>query len=160
MGIAGSLQIWLLGGFRVELDGQPVSDETWRRNRARALVKLLALAPDHRLHREQLMDALWPELDADAEAANLRKAMHFARQALGPEHIRVRGGVVTLEAGTLWVDVDACEALARSGDAAAALDLYRGELLPEDRFEPWTVDARDRLRVDLARTPAPGGRGT
>ena len=35
------------------------------------------------------------------EAANLRKAMHFARQALGPEHIRVRGGVVTLEAGTL-----------------------------------------------------------
>jgi len=81
--MADGLKIWLLGGFRVELSGRPVADEAWRRNRSRALVKLLALAPDHRLHREQLMDSLWPELGADAEAANLRKAAHHARRALG-----------------------------------------------------------------------------
>lgn len=146
MGIAGDLRIWLLGGFRVELDGRPVTDEAWRRNRARALVKLLALAPDHRLHREQLMDGLWPDLDVDAESANLRKAIHFARQALAPGVIATRGGVVALEAANLWIDVDAFEALERSGEPAAALALYRGELLPEDRFEPWTGDARERLR--------------
>ena len=146
MGISGGLQIWLLGGFRVELDGQRVADDAWRRNRARALVKLLALAPDHRLHREQLMDALWPDLDVEAEAANLRKAIHFARQAIGPDHILVRGGVVALDARALTVDVDVFEALARSGAATAALELYRGELLPEDRFEPWTENARERLR--------------
>ena len=123
-----------------------MADEAWRRNRARALVKLLALAPEHRLHREQLMDALWPDLDVEAEAANLRKAIHFARQALGPDNILVRGGVVALDAASLWVDVDAFESAARSGDATAALELYRGELLPEDRFEPWTDDARERLR--------------
>jgi DNA-binding SARP family transcriptional activator len=45
-------------------------------------VKLLALAPHHRLHREQLMDTLWPELAPEAAAANLRKAVHFARLLL------------------------------------------------------------------------------
>jgi DNA-binding SARP family transcriptional activator len=164
VGIAGDLRIWLLGGFRVELDGRPVTDEAWRRNRARALVKLLALAPDHRLHREQLMDGLWPDLDADAEAANLRKAIHFARQALTPGIIVTRGGVVSLEAGTLWIDVNAFESLARSGAPAAALELYRGELLPEDRFEPWTGDVRERLRsiwhrllLDVAEDTERGG---
>ena len=44
------------------------------------MVKLLALAPGHRLHREQLMESLWPDLDPDAAGANLRKALHFARR--------------------------------------------------------------------------------
>ena len=78
--MAAEVRIWLLGGFRVGIDSLPVPDDAWRRNKAKAVVKLLALAPSHRLHREQLMDALWPELPPDAAAANLRKAVHFARQ--------------------------------------------------------------------------------
>jgi DNA-binding SARP family transcriptional activator len=30
------------------------------------------------------MDVLWPDLAPEAAAANLRKAVHFARQALAP----------------------------------------------------------------------------
>jgi hypothetical protein len=45
-------------------------------------VKLLALAPRHRLHREQVIDALWPDLPPDAGAANLRKAAHYRDRAL------------------------------------------------------------------------------
>ena len=37
-----------------------VPDGAWRLRKARELVKLLALARGHRLHREQAMDALWP----------------------------------------------------------------------------------------------------
>jgi DNA-binding SARP family transcriptional activator len=40
------------------------------------------LSPGHRLHREQVMDVLWPELDPAAAAANLRKAVHEARRVL------------------------------------------------------------------------------
>ncbi|HEU5441188.1 MAG TPA: hypothetical protein VFU88_18020 [Ktedonobacterales bacterium] len=36
-------------------------DDAWRRRRARTLVKLLALAPRRRQHREQVVDALWGE---------------------------------------------------------------------------------------------------
>ena len=146
-GVANDIRISVLGGFDVRLDGKPVADETWRRNRARALVKLLALAPTRRLHREQLMDALWPSLDAEAAAGNLRKAIHFARQALGPEHIRVYGEQIALEAIGLWIDVHAFEVAVQAGQRSRALALYRGDLLPEDRFESWTEDLRERLRM-------------
>jgi DNA-binding SARP family transcriptional activator len=145
--VANDIRVSVLGRFDVRLDGRPVSDEAWRRNRARALVKLLALAPSRRLHREQLMDALWPSLDADAAAGNLRKAMYFARQALGAEHIRVYGELIALEAVELWIDIDAFEAAVQAGHRSEALALYQGDLLPEDRFEPWTEDPRERLRM-------------
>jgi DNA-binding SARP family transcriptional activator len=82
--MAAGLRLWLLGGFRAEVGGQAVPERRWHRRKACSLVKLLALAPRHRLHREQLMDILWPGLPPDPAGANLRKAMHFARRAIGP----------------------------------------------------------------------------
>ena len=76
------LRIELLGGFRVSVGDRAVPDRVWHRRKPAALVKLLALAPAHRLHREQIMDALWPELGPAAAAANLRKSLHHARRAL------------------------------------------------------------------------------
>src|SRR5438874_2119397 len=51
----------------------PVPETAWRLKKARELVKLLALAPGHRLHREQVMDVLWRDrrpasLPADASS--------------------------------------------------------------------------------------------
>ena len=55
--------------------------------------------------------------------------------------------------GTLWVDVEAFEEAAatarRSGEPAAfraAIDLYAGELLPEDRYEGWAEERRGQLK--------------
>ena len=55
--------------------------------------------------------------------------------------------------GQLWVDVDAFEQAAdtarRSEDPAAyraAIELYSGELLPEDRYEEWAESRRQELR--------------
>jgi DNA-binding SARP family transcriptional activator/tetratricopeptide (TPR) repeat protein len=145
-----TLRIQLLGGFRAELEGRPVPDAAWRRNRARAVVKLLALAPGHRLHREQVMDALWPDLDPSTAGANLRKAVHFARGALGSSVVSVRNDQVGLEAR---VDVDVAEFLdaVEAGRLNEAIASYGGELLPEDRFEPWAEEPRDRARAAYLR---------
>ena len=80
----------LLGGFAATVDGAPVADNGWRLRKARELVKLLALAPGHRVHREQAMDALWPDRDPRAAANNLHQAVHVARRALGAGTIVVR----------------------------------------------------------------------
>ena len=149
--MAAGLRLWLLGGFRAEVGGQPVPEQRWHRRKACSLVKLLALAPGHRLHREQLMDILWPGLPPDAAGANLRKAVHFARQAIGAEALRSRDDVVWLEPGGLWVDVDAFQAAIAAGDAAGALGLFRGDLLPDDRFEPWAEERRELFRMQLFR---------
>ena len=145
------LSIWLLGDFRVAVDGHDVPAAAWRRSKARVMVKLLALAPGHRLHREQLMDSLWPDLDPEAASANLRKALHFARGALGADALRVNSEIVRLDAANLWVDVDAFEDAVRAGNTAAALALYADDLLLEDRFEPWCERRRDQLRTIAAQ---------
>src|SRR5215213_942467 len=56
----GQLQSELLGGFRVSVRDRPVPDMTWHWRNPASLVKLLALAPAHRLHREEIVDAPWP----------------------------------------------------------------------------------------------------
>ncbi|HKA51503.1 MAG TPA: AAA family ATPase, partial [Candidatus Dormibacteraeota bacterium] len=148
--MSGDLRISLLGGFRAEVGGLPVAEEAWRRSGARDLVKLLALRTGHRLHREELTDTLWPELDASAGAGRLNKAVHFARRALTADHIRLRGELLSLEADPLWVDIDAFDAAARRGDTEEALTLYIGDLLPENRFDPWAEAPRAQLRARLA----------
>ena len=68
------VQIRLLGGFVVERGGQPVDARAWRLRKARTLVKLLALRPDQRLHRDFLLDALWPDRDPTSAVNNLHQA--------------------------------------------------------------------------------------
>jgi rhodanese-related sulfurtransferase len=46
--MAGGVRIWLLGGFRVEVEGRAVAPDHWRRSRLRQLIALLALSPAHR----------------------------------------------------------------------------------------------------------------
>ena len=144
-------EIRLLGGFAVTVDGRPVPDGAWRHRRGADLVKLLALSPGRRLHREQAMDALWPELSPAAAGANLRKAAHFARQAMGTDaSIILEGGSVSLwPEATVDVDVDRFEraASAEEPDTAAAISAYGGELLPADPYASWSIEPRDRLRV-------------
>jgi DNA-binding SARP family transcriptional activator len=60
-------EVRLLGGFSVALGGKPVDASHWNRRAAAGLVKVLALAAGRRAHREQVMNALWPDC-AVAEA--------------------------------------------------------------------------------------------
>ena len=150
----------VLGGFKVEVDGRPVSDEAWRHRRGADLVKLLALTPRHRLHREQVMDALWPDMAPDAAGANLRKAVHYARRALGSEaSVASNGAMIALwPDAELSIDLDRFEEAAdravASEDPAiptAAVLLYGGELLPEDPYAGWSSAARERARLSYLR---------
>jgi DNA-binding SARP family transcriptional activator len=70
-----SLRVRLLGGFRVETRGRVIPDSDWRLKNARALVKLLALAPRHRLERDEVVQRLWPELEPEAALNNLYYAL-------------------------------------------------------------------------------------
>ncbi len=144
-------RIELLGGFSAMVDGRPVPEGAWRLKKARELVKLLALAPHHRLHREQAMDVFWRDKSPDAAANNLHQALHVVRRALGPDAIELRDELLHLSADIV-VDVDELERAAvdarRVGTPAAyraALALYGGELLPENRYDDWVEGRRDEL---------------
>ena len=150
------LAVSLLGRFAVAVDGVELAEQGWPSLRATHLVQLLSLQPRLRMTRDEVIDALWPQLDPDAGAANLRKATHHARQALG------RHDAIVLQAGEvlLWperpITVDAldferrADAALAGADAAAcaeAAEAYAGDVLPGARFEPWTESTRERLRA-------------
>lgn len=151
-----TLEIRLLGGFDVAVAGVPVPADAWTRRHAASLVKLLALAPGHRLHREQVIDALWHGLSLEAAAPRLHKAAHYARRALGPAagSLVLRHETVSLGAdGDVRVDAEEFRRLGERalGDrdtagADSALALYAGPLLPEDIYEAWTEQDRETLR--------------
>jgi DNA-binding SARP family transcriptional activator len=151
----GGIRIEVLGQFRVLVANAEVAESGWPGRRAAELVALLALADGHRLTRDQVIEALWPHLGVEAGAANLRKAAHHARRALGsPDAVVLRGGQVTLfGSGTVETDAGQFEsrgqaALADGSDAgcAAVASYYAGDLLPEMLYETWTQAPRERLR--------------
>jgi DNA-binding SARP family transcriptional activator len=82
-GCVPGLEVRVMGRFQVLADGRPVPEVAWQHRRAAELVKLLALAEGHRAHSEWLQEEMFAALAPAAAAANLRKAVHYARTALG-----------------------------------------------------------------------------
>jgi predicted ATPase/DNA-binding SARP family transcriptional activator len=170
------LGISLLGAFSITVGGHPVPDDAWRLRKAKSLIKLLALAPERRLHADRATELLWAGREEASARNNLHQAIFAARRALdsagleGRNRLELHEDVIALcPDDPVRIDVLAFEeaaASARAGrDPAAyrdALDSYDGELLPEDRYEEWTASRRDAvhelrlaLGIELAELEAP-----
>src|SRR5215212_11348530 len=111
-----AVRVWLLGGFRVSVGPRAITQDAWRLKKGAGLVKLLSLAPGHRMHREHAMEALWPNSGRKAASNNLRGALHAARRTLtsdpsmGSRYLASKDeSLVLCPEGQLWVDVEAFE---------------------------------------------------
>ena len=151
--MAARLRLTLLGGFEARVGSRSV-DLPLRK--ARALLGYLALAPGRAHSREHLAALLWGDR-VEAHARNsLRQTLFGLRRALptSPPWLELAADAVSLRAAAVEVDVPAFERLAATGTdegLAAAVDLYRGDLLAglsvsDAGFEEWLTRERDRLR--------------
>ncbi|WP_112245983.1 AAA family ATPase [Kribbella monticola] len=159
--VRGAARLYTLGGFRLELDGQAV-DWPPLRPRARALLLLLAINAGKDLHRERLIDALWPDAPADAGTHRLQVAASNVRQCLagvglGDQAVQRNGDAYRLVLPGTWIDLTEFEEqlrqARRSGklaDWSGVLDLYVGELLPEVGAAEWVLAERERYRLAAA----------
>lgn len=161
-----SLRVVLMGGFEVNVAGRAVDPSAWRLSKAQDLIKVLALSPRRRLLRDQVLEIMWPDRDPASAVNNLHQVLYAARHAIGSA-----GGdghaCLTLKAEAVQlcpdgrIEVDAWEfeaaahealATRRRADLEKALELYVGELLPDDRYADWASDRREslvRLRANL-----------
>jgi len=164
------VRIYSLGEFRVERKAgtawQACQSSTWERRRARSLLGCLLSSRDYRLGREEVMEALWPDLDRDTAANRLHGAVRELRLILEPELARpAESHLLSLEHDTLklagqdlvWVDADAFEALLKDAKDAAsphlterileeAASLYSGIYLQEELYAEWAAPRREALR--------------
>src|SRR5512133_471853 len=152
------VRIAMLGGFEVQIDGVAVPPRVWRLNKARSVLRLLALAEGNSLHRDAVVEALWPGLEAAAANNNLHQALHAARRALAlagapADVLRLREGVVALcPDGGLQTDVHELEVALEKAMAAEDLDLMLDVaarcspgLSPEDRYADWVRPYQDHV---------------
>lgn len=167
---AVSVRFSLLGTFRLQCGDKTLSDDHFHLRKARDLLKLLALAPNHRLHREEVLDLLWSEQPPQQAAHNLSQTLYTLRPnliALDP-CIRLAFDeecLSLLPAEGISIDVEEFEkaartALSRSGKinnqtltlCQEAIRLYTGDLLPDDGPSDLFYQCREQLRqlfVDL-----------
>ncbi len=163
-----SLSIRCFGGFSIAIKGRPV-DLTTIKPRVRAVLRLLAIHAGNPVHREVLQTAFWPDADADTGARNLHVAVSSLRSWLEPGVGRGGSSLLLREgdAYRLAIQADAEVDLVQFSKALAAarvarlrggvdavithfqqaLELYAGELLPEDGPAEWAIEPRERFRA-------------
>jgi len=177
---AAVLHVSVLGGFRVELQDAAGPVSAWQRRSAKMLTKLLATSAEHALHREQIVELLWPNVEMDSALNSLGKALHAMRHAFEPDlppragsaYVRTSDSMVSLAMENVQIDADRFQRMAeealRTADVPAsekALAAYGGELLPEDRYADWCTERRGflaelRIRLLLELAEAHEARGS
>ncbi len=149
------LALTFLGGFQARLQSGPRI--LVRTKKGQALLAYLACHPNESHPRGKLAALLWAEADDGSARHSLRQTLCVLRAALpdsAAAALRAEPDSVSLDAGSLVVDVVAFGRLAGEGTPAAleaAGALYRGDLLAgisvdEPGFEDWLRGERERLR--------------
>lgn len=154
-------RIHLLGRFTITRNERHVPLATWHRKASLTLLKLLAMRRGQSVHRDILIERLWPDAEPRQGRERLKVAVCYARHELGSRTlIQYADDGYVLAGGEFWLDVAAYEAHIAAGvrdlhsgrvDRAIdefrdALELYRGDLLEEDLYDDWCADERERQR--------------
>jgi LuxR family transcriptional regulator, maltose regulon positive regulatory protein len=145
----------MLGGFRIECDGQPADHTRSDAARGLRLFKCLLSRNPRQIGREQAYERFWPDSKPEAVSTSFRGSIFDFRRMLEPDLnpdasiIVVSRDLVSIRAtADLWVDADAFEARAEQAlrsetpDIAllkAADQLYTGDFLPDDLYDEWAT---------------------
>ena len=127
------------------------ADLTPRPHKARAILAMLALAPEHRRGRRWIEERLWSDRAPAQAAGSLRQALVDLRRALG-DHDGI------LEAGRDWIALRAGAVRIATGTAGG--DLLDGVFVRDPAFLRWLESVRRGAgpAVPLAAGEAePGG---
>ncbi len=159
-------EVCLLGAPMLLRDGAPIDDPEWTR-RPQVQLLMAALLEHRRIHRQDLLEALWPDHGDDTKAAQrLRTALSMLVRILEPDrdgsapalYVRTEGDHIVVD-DSVHTDIARFEELAataRSDDQAglprralrsyqAAAEIYRGDYL-DGLDAGWAVFTRLRLR--------------
>jgi DNA-binding SARP family transcriptional activator len=146
------IAVSVLGRFEITEGGRTVELGS---GQGTQLLKLVAVSGGA-VHAERAIEAVWPEVAPDAGRNRLRTVLNRLRDTAG-DVVRREGDLLAL-APEVRLDLtqfsrEAREALALRSDAAAAVAIarsaiarYRGDVLPHDLYEEWSVEVREEAR--------------
>ena len=159
-----------LGGFGVTVAGDPVPGSAWQSRVAREIVGMLAANRGRSVHREVVIERLWPDEDPTKAGNRLSVALSTIRGVLDPErrhdndhYLLADRESVSLNLGHVNVDVETFFqgaqrglTLLRSGDRAGGLAMLRtaeacyvGEFLEDQPYADWAIGLREEVRAEF-----------
>ncbi|MCO5189823.1 MAG: transcriptional regulator [Anaerolineae bacterium] len=161
------LRVTSLGAFRLYFGVNELPGNVWTRQQARQLLHLFLTYRRSQIHREQIMDTLWPDLPPEDASRNFKITYNTLCKVLEPERKRNAPSAFIVREGSryglrpeadIWFDAAEFDAMIRSADrllhtdeGAAreqyrqALALYQGDYLEEFPYEEWVFQERKRL---------------
>jgi DNA-binding SARP family transcriptional activator len=163
--LAPKVTIEDLGRIRVVIDGRTVEGADVRR-KVLGLLCLLLTRTRWTATREEVVDALWPDLDPQSALNSLNQTMYFLRRVFEPEYREETSpGYVGQDGETIWLDSELLDARSRrcleiirqapadpDPDAAVALaQEYRGKFALDFAYEEWAGAFRDGLHAAYLR---------
>ena len=162
------LRIETLGEFRVLLGGEPLSHDRFKGKRPQLLLKAMVCRDSSEVHREILIEDIWPDATAKAGEKSFKVNLHRLRKALEPNvkkevgylYVRLESGRVFLDPVLVSCDAVEFEHFCIKGDKnfakqevskamtwyEKAVALYKGEFLAEEPFAEWALSKRERLK--------------
>lgn len=163
--IDGVPRIFTFGQFGLVINNRVVAVENWARQQALTLLKYLLTHRGTEVHRERLMDCLWPDANQLQTRGRLKVAIYFLRNQFREAGVRDPVVATTnagylLNRGAVWVDSEHFEQLVREGAVLQsrrlwqealrcyqdACVLYRGDYLQDELYAAWCAEERERLR--------------
>jgi ATP/maltotriose-dependent transcriptional regulator MalT/DNA-binding SARP family transcriptional activator len=155
------LRVQTLGAFRVWRSAVEIAPREWQRDKARQLFQLLLTQRGRWLQRDEIADRLWPHLAPEAAQRDFKVALNALNKAIEPQRsaddvfafvVREGSAYRLRPEADVWLDAiefeRACEAGLRASDLGqlrSALQLYRGDYLPDALYEDWASEERERL---------------
>jgi DNA-binding SARP family transcriptional activator/Tfp pilus assembly protein PilF len=158
------------GGFGVLLGGMPVPASAWQSRVAREIVGMIVANRGRPLHREVVMERLWPDEDQAKAGNRLSVALSTVRSVVDPERLHdsnhyLRADRESLAFDLQHVDVDIesffdearrGRSLLRSGAREQGLAALRsaearyvGEFLEDQPYADWAVGVREEARSEF-----------
>jgi DNA-binding SARP family transcriptional activator len=164
--IDARIRIETFGAFRVALEGRELRKGSWYRKRARDLFKLLLVNHRSAVSVDQIEECLWGEAGERNLESLVMNAISHIRNALGigSEPGASGGSLIRVEDSYMLdlgddVSIDFVRfrdlivaarssetVAARKREYAAAIELYRGDFLPEDLSAEWSDFQRQILK--------------
>jgi DNA-binding SARP family transcriptional activator len=112
--------------------------------------------------RDQVLDALWPDLDPEVAVNSLNQTIYFLRRVFEPAYREeLSPGYIRHESDVIWLDPELISS--RSSEAGSAIRLatetmspdsiahltttYRGRFALDFAYEEWAVPYRDSMHA-------------
>lgn len=159
------LRVYTFGRFGLSVGDRSMPVDRWHRKHALTLLKLLITHRGEMVHREHVIECLWPDANEVRGRERLKVTTYFLRQqlhaiGLSDNVIAVGNAAFSLRRDAVWLDCEAFETffnegrlLVHRGQIEAALvyfekaeRIYKGDYLPEERYSDWCAEERERLR--------------